>query len=316
VRISRFGYALSIGATALLAGCGGSQPPMSAYGTSATTPTLSQHRTFRYTGKEQSFIVPTAVKHVTVVASGASGPYGAVTRSCAVSGGRGGLVRAAIPVTPGEKLAVFVGGEGEIGDQCGYDQNGDGGFNGGGNGGGVYLMGSDDRVGGGGGGASDVRQGGSDLQDRVVVAAGGGGPGGYTLTGGGAGGGKIGGRGSAQSGSVNCNGYGGEGGTQNKGGNGGRGAPHSKSENGSDGVLGQGGSGGGGVNFVGAGGGGGGGGYFGGGGGGSGASCSTYSVGAGGGGGGGSSYIEPGASDVKDQKGAAPSGNGEIVISW
>jgi hypothetical protein len=42
----------------------------------------------------------------------------------------------------------------------------------------------------------------------------------------------------------------------------------------------------------------------------------TSSVGAGGGGGGGSSYIEPGATNVKDQKGAAPPGNGQIVISW
>ena len=308
--------ALTMGPAALFAGCGGSQPPTSAYGSSMTTPARLHHRTFHYTGKEQSFIVPTGVTHFTVVASGASGPYGAITRYCAVSGGRGGLVQASIIVTPGERLAVFVGGEGETGDQCGYDQNGNGGFNGGGNGGGVYGIGSPDKVGGGGGGASDVRQGGGKLQDRVIVAAGGGGPGGYTLTGAGAGGGKTGGRGSGQSGSGYCRGYGGGGGTQKRGGKGGRGGPPSGSENGKDGALGQGGSGGGGLNYVGAGGGGGGGGRFGGGGGGSGGACSNYNVGDGGGGGGGSSYIEPGASDVKDQKGAAPPGNGKIVISW
>jgi hypothetical protein len=33
-------------------------------------------------------------------------------------------------------------------------------------------------------------------------------------------------------------------------------------------------------------------------------------------GGGGSAYVEPGATNVKDNKGAAPPGNGEVVISW
>jgi hypothetical protein len=64
----------------------------------------------------------------------------------------------------------------------------------------------------------------------------------------------------------------------------------------------------------GGGGGGGGGGYYGGGGGGGGGGGEDGCPG--GGGGGGSSYVEPGATNVKDKKGAAPPGNGQIVISW
>ncbi len=304
---------------ALLAGCGGSQPPIGTVNKNFGPP-YSHHRAFHYTGKEQLFIVPMGVTHVAIVASGASGPY-AVTNSCSVTGGRGGLVQAAIHVTPGEKLAVFVGGEGDSHSLCngsGYD--GKGGFNGGGDGGAAGPgIGSPNRHGAGGGGASDVRQGGSGLRDRVVVAAGGAGPGGYAFNNSsGAGGGKIGGRGSGQSGSGYCVGYGGAGGTQNKGGKAGRGGPSGPSLPGKNGALGQGGAGGDSLydrKEYGAGGGGGGGGYFGGGGGGSGARC-TSMVGAGGGGGGGSSYVEPGATDVTDQKGAASPGNGKIVISW
>ena len=73
-------YALSIGtAGAMLAGCGGSQPPISVRGdaTGGIGRPQTHHRTFHYTGREQTFKVPTGVTHVTVVASGASGPYGA-----------------------------------------------------------------------------------------------------------------------------------------------------------------------------------------------------------------------------------------------
>ena len=49
--------------------------------------------------------------------SGSTGGYGSES-----SGAPGGSVKATIPVTPGEKLAVFVGGEGATA----------GGFNGGG----------------------------------------------------------------------------------------------------------------------------------------------------------------------------------------
>lgn len=319
-------YALGCVTIALLTGCAAlplslskgqddTRLPMSTYGTSGTSPALSHRHTLHYTGKQQSFVVPTGVTHVTVVASGASGPYGAGTRFCAVSSGTGGLVQATISVKPGETLAVFVGGEGESGDQCGYG-TGSGGFNGGGNGGGSYIEGDDDTYGAGGGGASDVRQKGSGLNDRVIVAAGGGSPGGFTRDGGGAGGGTIGVPGSGQSGSGYCRGYGGGGGGQKKGGKGGRGGPGTRSARGTNGAVGVGGSGGGAAIYPGGGGGGGGGGYFGGGGGGSGGVCSTYADGAGGGGGGGSSYVEPGATNVKDQKGGAPPGSGKVLISW
>jgi hypothetical protein len=39
-------------------------------------------------------------------------------------------------------------------------------------------------------------------------------------------------------------------------------------------------------------------------------------LGGGGGGGGASSFIETNATHVKNLQGAAPSGNGKIVISW
>jgi len=64
----------------------------------------------------------------------------------------------------------------------------------------------------------------------------------------------------------------------------------------------------------GGGGGGGGGGYYGGGGGGAGAFESSGP--GGGGGGGGSSWVEPSATNVKDIRGGASLGDGQIVISW
>jgi hypothetical protein len=43
---------------------------------------------------------------------------------------------------------------------------------------------------------------------------------------------------------------------------------------------------------------------------------STSGVGGGGGGGGASSFVERGATHVENKQGAAPSGNGRVVISW
>jgi hypothetical protein len=57
------------------------------------------------------------------------------------------------------------------------------------------------------------------------------------------------------------------------------------------------------------------GGCSGGGGGGCG-SLGTSGGGGGGGGGGASSFVERSATHVKNKQGAAPSGNGQIVISW
>ncbi|MGA8574213.1 MAG: glycine-rich protein [Candidatus Cybelea sp.] len=106
--------------------------------------------TFNYTGAQQNFTVPTGATHVTVKAYGGSSG----------SGLGGGYVKATIPVTPGESLAVFVGGN---------SSGSSGGFNGGGN--------SGVRRGYGGGGASDVREGGDAFAHRVIVAGGGGGAG-------------------------------------------------------------------------------------------------------------------------------------------
>ena len=116
--------------------------------------------TFTYTGAKQSFKVPAGVTRITIVASGANGAsgYGFRYSKYTAPGGPGGRVKATIAVTPGERLAIFVGGSG-----------GDGGFNGGGE--------SSQAYGGIGGGASDVRQRGDGMADRVVVAGGGGGGG-------------------------------------------------------------------------------------------------------------------------------------------
>src|ERR1700729_4187663 len=183
-------YAVTIGAvSALLAGCGGSQPPIGAtaampqsyaiYGTKA-----ARYKTFNYTGAEQSFKVPAGVTLIDVDARGAAGT--GHKPGYVGSPGNGGRVMATIPVQPGQTLDVFVGGKGS---------GETGGFNGGGNGGGG---GNACSYGSGGGGASDVRQDGDTLPDRILVAGGGGGvgsnPGSGAVNGGG-GGGKKGGSG-------------------------------------------------------------------------------------------------------------------------
>jgi hypothetical protein len=250
----------------------------------------SRHQRFDYTGQGQTFTVPAGVNWLTVVALGARG-------ASATGGTNGGRVYAVIPVTPGERLAVFVGGEGS---------ETSGGFNGGGNGGGAaydcYCHGY------GGGGASDIRRGGATLRDRVLVVGGGGGQGGKgsnstSLGGaGGKGGASIGGAGDA--GGNDYAGGGGAGGKQHRSGSGGSGGVAKGSfdcagASGDAGSRGQGGDGGAGCSgdsgySYGAGGGGAGGGYYGAGGGGGGSGC-NYCGQPGGGGGGGSSYIEPSA---------------------
>ncbi|MFY9665117.1 MAG: hypothetical protein WAK19_11765 [Candidatus Cybelea sp.] len=195
-------------AVLLLSGC--SAPPFdSAQGSlrqdgallRSAPPARSQVRAtnvarFHYTGAQQTFTVPSGVTQITVTADGASGA-GSTFRH--MKGGKGGLVKATIPVTSGETLAIFVGGDGGKSSASG----GPGGFNGGGNGG---VTGSGNGGGGGGGG------------------------------------------------------------------------------------------------------------YYGGGGGSAG-SLGTSGTG-GGGGGGASSYIETSATNVVNRRGAAPRGNGEIVITW
>ncbi|MBV9720162.1 MAG: hypothetical protein JOZ77_12655 [Candidatus Eremiobacteraeota bacterium] len=298
--------ALSISATALLlSACGGSTPPIGTLGAADNNVNSHpQQKTFLYTGTEQSFKVPASVTRIDVVARGASGG----TQYYQDGGGRGGRVHAIIPVVPGERLAVFVGGA-----ASGLNQT-NGGFNGGGNGGGPYQC----CTGTGGGGASDVRQHGDRPSNRVVVAGGGGGQGAGNGGGvGGSGGGPTGGSGGQYG--YACDGGGGSGGNQTSGGAGGAGglgsqaggpgAPGSRGAGGTGGAEGEGSS-----STVGAGGGGGGGGYFGGGGGGGGGG---YCFGYGGGGGGGSSYIEPNAIKFHTWRGwKNATSNGLVVLSW
>jgi hypothetical protein len=66
-------------------------------------------QSFSYTGGLQVFVVPALVRSLTIQAWGAQGGTGALF---AGAGGQGGSVTATIPVTAGESLAVFVGGQG------------------------------------------------------------------------------------------------------------------------------------------------------------------------------------------------------------
>ena len=294
-------------AVVMLSGCG-------ANAGSGATPTVNGageklpfHKTFNYTGGRQMFAVPTDVKKITVIAVGArGGGYDYESREIQAFGGR---VFAIIPVTPGEKLAVFVGGQGS---------EPSGGFNGGGTGAGGASEGY------GGGGASDIRQGGDALKDRILVVGGGGGEEAYGFPEygglGGKGGGSVGGAGTdGYTGGSLSGGYGGGGGTQRRGGAGGYGGGTSVSgDPGSPGSLavgGSGGRGGGGTSYGGGGGGGGGGGYYGGGGGGGGGG---YYGGPGGGGGGGSSYVESKAYAYRSWQGwkKIHTANGLVVFGW
>jgi hypothetical protein len=139
-------------------------------------------RKLKYTGQEQTFKVPQGVTAIKILGFGAGGGGSSGGYGSESLGGAGGRVKATLPVTPGEELNIFVGGQGST--SGGYHGGGDGGSGG---------------YGGGGGGASDVRQGGDGLADRVIVAGGGGGGGGpsifYGNGRGGAGGGSTGGTG-------------------------------------------------------------------------------------------------------------------------
>jgi hypothetical protein len=106
-------YALLSAAIAMLAGCGGTQPPMGTNVASAGMQAPSRHRTFYYTGGKQTFDVPTGVTQVTIVAKGAAGSNGGPdSQYTAGYAGEGGSAEATIAVTPGESLAIFVGGSG------------------------------------------------------------------------------------------------------------------------------------------------------------------------------------------------------------
>ncbi len=302
----------SCAATALLAGCGASQPPIGTPGAASNVQQAHSHRLiFKYTGAEQALKVPTGVTLIKVDALGAAGA--GTPNSYHQEGGHGGRVLAELPVNPGDSLTIFVGGTANVTS---------GGYNGGGNGTSLSTVPSY-----GGGGATDIREGGKALDDRILVAGGGGGLGGAAdgyAGGGGEGGYRIAGKGNNGGGNItrHCHsfGHGASAGSQQHGGRGGRGAfgrdGACRAGAGAAGELGVGGKGGGGD---GGGGGGGGGGYYGGGGGGGGMFelDPQHIFGNGGGGGGGSSFVEPSAQNVRNWKGwKDATGNGQLVISW
>ena len=137
---------------------------------------------FAYTGSPESYTVPDDADVVIVDAFGAAG---------AGNGGLGGRAVGVVPVTPGETLAVRVGGAGFETSSGSESEPSGGGYNGGGGG----YSDTDMRV-YGGGGASDVRRGGDGLVDRIAVGGGGGGASdGERGGGGGGGGGRPGGGG-------------------------------------------------------------------------------------------------------------------------
>jgi hypothetical protein len=310
-------YALSsCVAVALLAGCGRAPLPSGAVPDNAFRLRNADSQTFQYTGKAQEFRVPAGVHKIAVDAWGAAGG------ASDISGGNGGRVSATIPVTPGEKLFVFVGSAAS---------GAKGGFDGGAGGGPSdwYPKGcKNDCAGGGGGGASDIRRDGDVLHDRILVAGGGGGAGGddCRYASGSCGSGPIGGGGGRATGGSGSKGEfgagGGGGGTQSRGGTGGAGGSgiyrRDKGESGKDGTAADGGTGGKGTSYgyV-AGGGGGGGGYYGGGGGGGGGGWPSSGVVSGGGGGGGSSYVESSATDVHMwQAWKSATHDGLVTLRW
>ena len=264
-------------------------------------------KTFSFVGHQQFFHVPAGVTLVTIEALGAQGGSSreAGDSPVSVAGGKGGMATATIPVTTGEELTVFVGG------QPARVLDAPGGFNGGG----ASRHGMTPRPspdcghvdqprcpeggnGGGGGGASDVRVGGDSLARRVVVAGGGGGGGGdIGKCIGGAGGGVVGDPGSP------CRNFQGGGGTQNTGGSAGI-------LNGDLGSAGQGGKGGSDPPFTVFGGAGGGGGWYGGGGGSGGDNAQV-----GGGGGGGSGHVPASDPRARMQNGVQD-GNGRVTITY
>lgn len=243
---------------------------------------------FGYTGGEQQWEVPAGVTSVRIVATGASG--GGFGGGAPGGGAPGARAAGTVPVTPGTRLYVEVGGDGISGLLGGSATGKPGGFNGGGavppaNG---YQSGS-------GGGATDVRtvprlQGGASLPSRLVTASGGGGSS-LSLSGGNSqgGAGNADGTGNGASGATGGDGTtsGGRGATQT--------APGAGSGAGQAGQLGVGGNG----DYA---GGGGGGGVYGGGGGGTSA-----------GGGGGSSGFAVGATDLTIGTATGPA---SVTITW
>lgn len=254
------------------------------------------------------FTVPPGVTTITVIAVGAAGGGCALTGS----GGKGAVITASVPTSPGLQLVVGVGAPGNLGVCNGGNGTSAGGLGGGGAGGGV----SDPKtsfLGGGGGGASLVglASPSPSFGGPLVVAAGGGGAG-DSVNGGDAG---MPGQQrplNACKGFVGCptpGGGGGPGGLA-QGGTGGTSdsATNPNDHPGAPGTFAIGGTGGSCSTTLCGGGGGGGGGYYGGGGGG------AATPGANGGGGGGSSFALPGTTGAF--QGLSNAQQGAVVIDY
>lgn len=267
----------------------------------------TQNINFTFTGAVQTFTIPSCVSEVTITTHGASGSNGNASTSPAGTGGTGAIVTGTFPVTSGDVLNIFVGGQGTLTT---------GGFNGGG-----VNAGSSSA---GGGGASDVRLNGTGLLNRIIVAGGGGagGNGGCfgTLVAGGNGG-PGGGNGTA--GSNSSAGGGGFPGVGTFFGSFGVGCGPFQGQSGSNGSGGVGGAGGLGTSLctsLPTSGGSGGGGFIGGGGGGAGAAgtvgCQFNDTGGGGGGAGGDCYTDPLMTATSINPGGAAAGNGLVTITY
>ena len=162
-------------------------------------------QTFNYTGAVQTFTVP-ATGYYTLTCYGAQGGY------CSSGlGGLGGKSQLTYPLTQGEVLYIYVGGQGEcIDGSSSHPEGGDGGWNGGGKGGkGVPWGGGNGNPyngGGGGGGATHIATSAigeitsstsfnDNHTDLLLIAGGGGGGLSWGPSAGGAGGGDTGGNG-------------------------------------------------------------------------------------------------------------------------
>lgn len=106
----------------LLSACAGSSIPAGvASGGDVAPQAYKNTKRFHYRGKEQSFVVPSGVTKLTVVAYGARGG-GTFQSNYSQLPGYGGRVSAVVPVKSGETLYVYVGGA-SVGIQGGFNGN-------------------------------------------------------------------------------------------------------------------------------------------------------------------------------------------------
>ena len=116
-------------------------------------------QTFSYTGSQQTFTVPSGVTEIQFDVMGAEGGdidgitvgWGG-TSNVSIDAGNGGRVTGILPVTAGETLYIYVGGEGSE-DSGGYNGGGDA----------ETCSGTEVIAAGGGGGSSYTDSGATDV---------------------------------------------------------------------------------------------------------------------------------------------------------